>query len=511
MYPGDMLKGLKMYLKSVQNHATALVILDNIELLFPREDSDFALVYAFQSWIQGLFEQEENLSHNKPTSTSSDTSGPRVIVLGLTQDARGLDPSVMSLFDELIELDIPTPEERLVILKACTLNHDITLQSQPDQQISDKGSLTLSTSMFASASIEKDALLEGVSMKCHGYLPADLDALCIQATIEANKSGRGMDQLAPKDFLEAMKAIRVSALRQNTSVQKIDPVYWSDIGGLENVKVENIGRVCYLDIQTRGRVCKNGHQPFKGRIIASICQISICAFYILTDYKLTIRDLHKHNDNRYGPPGTGKTLLAKAVATESEANFMAVSIPDLIKCEVGESEKAIAKIFRMANRCSPCIVFLDELEAIFGTRESSGGLGKQLISQLLLELDDCVKGVVVLAATNHPEAIDSSILRPGRLDRLVYVPPPTFEERIMILEILKQSTKFSENIDLRTVSNLTNNFTGADMKALVRKAGLFALKANRTQIEAQDFFTASSEVQPSVNQFGLMRYEQFRR
>ncbi|KAF9102952.1 hypothetical protein BGX27_010800 [Mortierella sp. AM989] len=474
MYPGDILKGLKTYLKSIKNHAKAVVILDNIELLFPREDSDFALIYAFQSWMQSIAEHEEKspgllLSPNSstiPAELAKTTSGPRVMVLGLTQDSRGLDPSVMKLFDEVIDLDIPTPEERTVILKACTLNHNIVLQSQRDQQLSDMSATPSSALNSISGSKESNGSLEHISMKCHGYLPADLDALCIQATIVANKQGRGMNQLAASDFLEAMKTIRVSALRQSTSVQKVDPVHWSDIGGLDNVKV------------------------------------SVMEFYSKPD--IVEMDI-------YGPPGTGKTLLAKAVATESEANFMAVSIPDLIKGEVGESEKAIAKIFKMANRCTPCIVFLDELEAIFGSRESSGGLGKQLISQLLLELDDCVKGVVILAATNHPEAIDSSILRPGRLDRLVYVPPPTFDERVMILEILKQSTKFSDNIDLRTVSNLTNNFTGADMKALVRKAGLLALKANRTCIEAQDFFTASSEVRPSVSQFGLMRYEQFRR
>jgi SpoVK/Ycf46/Vps4 family AAA+-type ATPase len=127
------------------------------------------------------------------------------------------------------------------------------------------------------------------------------------------------------------------------------------------------------------------------------------------------------------------------------------------------------------------------LEAIFGSRESSEGLGKQLISQLLLELDNCGQGVVILAATNHPEAIDTSILRPGRLDRLVYVPPPNFEERMVILQILKQTTRFSEDIDLRTVSSLTNNFTGADLKALVRKACLCSLKASRANIETQTF------------------------
>ncbi|KAF8977954.1 hypothetical protein BGZ46_006984 [Entomortierella lignicola] len=401
------------------------------------------------------------------------------MVLGLTQDTRGLDPSIMKLFEESIELDIPTPEERYVLLKTCTINLDITLQTPSNQQTTDNDLVTPSAVGPASGSNNSKDPLEDISMKCHGYLPADMDALCIQASIVANKDGRGMNQLVANDFMEAMKTIRVSALRQSTSVQKVDPVYWSDIGGLENVKrtLEESVIWIYKHVEAYARM---GISPSKGVLL-------------------------------YGPPGTGKTLLAKAVATESEANFMAISIPDLIKGEVGESEKAIAKIFKMANRCSPCIVFLDELEAIFGTRESSGGLGKQLISQLLLELDGCVKGVVILAATNHPEAIDSSILRPGRLDRLVYVPPPTFDERIAILEILKQSTKFSGNVDLRTVSNLTNNFTGADMKALVRKAGLIALKANRTQIEAQDFFTASSEVQPSVNQFGLLRYEQFRR
>ncbi|KAF9347189.1 hypothetical protein BGX34_003334, partial [Mortierella sp. NVP85] len=118
---------------------------------------------------------------------------------------------------------------------------------------------------------------------------------------------------------------------------------------------------------------------------------------------------------------------------------------------------------------------------------------------------------VILAATNHPEAIDTSILRPGRLDRLVYVPPPSFEERMVILQILKQTTRFSEDIDLRTVSSLTNNFTGADLKALVRKAGLCALKAGRASIETQDFSAVASDIQPSVGHLDLLRYQQFRR
>ncbi|KAF9097370.1 hypothetical protein BGX23_009073 [Mortierella sp. AD031] len=451
MYPGDLLKGLVTYLASIKHFSKAVVILDNIELLFPRDDSNFALVYALQSWIQGLVDKQNASAHSATTSTTYN----RVMVLGLTQDARGLNPSVTALFDDSIELDIPTPEERSIILQACAINHQ--MEGQPGLA----------------------SLLEAVSLKCHGYLPADLDALCTQAGVIAHGRGRALNDWTTQDFFDGMKSIRVSALRQNTSVQKVDPVHWSDIGGLENVKKTLEESVIWLYKHAEA-YSRMGISPSKGVLL-------------------------------YGPPGTGKTLLAKAVATESEANFMAVSIPELIKGEVGESEKAIARVFKTASKCSPCIVFLDELEAIFGARESSGGLGKQLISQLLLEMDSCQSGVVILAATNHPEAIDNSILRPGRLDRLVYVPPPTLDERVAILRILKNTTRFADATDLQAVGNLTNNFTGADMKALVRKAGLYALKANRTQIESQDFFAATGDVQPSVNQFGLLRYEQFRR
>ena len=187
-----------------------IVILDNIELIFPRDDSNFSLVYALQSWIQELKDQE-NLSLN---SATTNTSRHRVVVLGLTQDARALDPSVAIMFDDSIELDIPTPEERSVILQASAVNHQMTGQQD-----------------FASE-------LEAVSQKCHGYLPADLDALCTQAAIIAHGHGRRLNNCSKQDFYDGMKAIRVSALRQNTSVQKVDPVYWSDIGGLENVKVQ---------------------------------------------------------------------------------------------------------------------------------------------------------------------------------------------------------------------------------------------------------------------------------
>jgi len=214
------------------------VVLDNVELLFPREDSDFALVYAFQDWIQDLADLQTSFTLDDTSTTSPAIAAtaprPRVMVLGLTQDARVLDPGVTSLFDDTIELDIPTPEERYVILRACTVNHGLTLPHQ-------RQDATLVPSSLEAQSIltpTEKYPLEIISMKCHGYLAADLDALCRQAAIIANRDDRGTDQLAIKDFEEAMHSIKISALRQSTSVQKVDPIRWSDIGGLEAVKVQ---------------------------------------------------------------------------------------------------------------------------------------------------------------------------------------------------------------------------------------------------------------------------------
>ncbi|KAJ3018964.1 hypothetical protein HKX48_002515 [Thoreauomyces humboldtii] len=210
----------------------------------------------------------------------------------------------------------------------------------------------------------------------------------------------------------------------------------------------------------------------------------------------------------YGPPGTGKTVLAKAVAAESGANFMSISISDLIKGEVGESEKAIAQTFCTARRCSPCIVFMDELEALFSRHDQMGNLGKKLFSQLVVEIDALdwkTAHVVLLCATNHPESLDPSLLRPGRIDRLVAVRVPSKAERIDIIRKLSAQTILDPDVDLAALASRTRGRTGADLKEILRRATLAALKREglkaKPTINVLDFESALNDARFDVETF----------
>ncbi|KAG0739426.1 hypothetical protein G6F57_005107 [Rhizopus arrhizus] len=293
--------------------------------------------------------------------------------------------------------------------------------------------------------------IKQLSSRAHGFVAADL-MHWFQLAEEAALS-KGSDKVTGLETIMA---------------EKPEPVYWTDIGGLTTAKhlLEESAVWIYKHAEAYERL---GIRPSKGLLL-------------------------------HGPPGTGKTLLAKAVATESSANFLAISIPDLIKGEVGESEKAVSRIFQTSIRCSPCVVFLDELEAIFSSRDASGDVGKKLISQFLIEMDHLDKSnasVIILGATNYPEAIDDSILRPGRLDRLIYIGPPNVDEREQILQVLKQSTKLDPSVDLKRIAQLSEGYTGADLKAVIRKAGLLALKSQATSITQEHIECALDSISPS--------------
>nr|MCG2874401.1 AAA family ATPase [Acidilobus sp.] len=216
-----------------------------------------------------------------------------------------------------------------------------------------------------------------------------------------------------------------------------------------------------------------------------------------------------------GPPGTGKTLLAKAVATESGANFIAIRGPELLSKWVGESEKAVREVFRRARQYAPAVVFFDEIEAIASLRGSDveTDVTERVVSQLLTEIDGItgLENVVVIAATNRPDLVDPALLRPGRLEKLIYVPPPDEKGRLDILKIHTRHVPLAEDVDLREIAKMTNGYTGADLAALVREATLAALREDlkATRVRFKHFEQALSKVRPSVTKYMIDFYSRW--
>ncbi|KAI9265619.1 P-loop containing nucleoside triphosphate hydrolase protein [Sporodiniella umbellata] len=424
-YQGFISRGLKrLFWKAKDSKENSLILIEDIDYFLGRTLESHELLPLFSEIL------------NKR----------QTLVVATTQRPDQILESVRSMFDQEIQFEIPTPQERIPIM------HHIY-------------------SRFANQELSADTI-NILSSRAHGFTAADMTLWFRKAEQEAIESNSRKSKpiypnsntffcvaMSPQHFESALQNVRVSGL--DLVAERPEAVYWDQIGGLKEAKrmLEESAIWIYKHADAYRRL---GIRPSKGLLL-------------------------------YGPPGTGKTLLAKAVATESSANFLAVGIPDLIKGEVGESEKAVSRIFRTAIRCSPCVIFLDELEAIFASRESSGDVGKKLISQFLMEMDGLDKanaGVIVLGATNHPEAMDEAILRPGRLDRRVYIGPPSIEERLEILQVLGEKTRLDPAVDLERIAELTEGCTGAGLKAIIRKAGLTALKKRSSTIQQEDIENA---------------------
>jgi transitional endoplasmic reticulum ATPase len=328
-----------------------------------------------------------------------------------------------------------------------------------------------------------------------GYTGADLAALCREAAMkcirrilpsidfnEEKLSPEILDQLVVtmRDFLEAYKEITPTALRE---VEIETPnVTWDDIGGLEDVKQKLIESIEW-PIRYAERFEKLGIKPPKGVLL-------------------------------YGPPGCGKTLLAKAVATESEANFITIKGPEIYSKWVGESERAIREVFRKARQAAPCVIFLDEIETLIPRRDmldDSSGVAHRVTSTLLAEMDGIeeLRDVIVIGATNRPDLMDPSALRPGRFDRLIYVPPPDERGRYQILKIYTRKMPLAEDVDLAKLAAMTEGYSGADLESLCREAGLAALRRSPDAelVTWADFQEALKLVKPSINPQMLKEYE----
>ncbi|WP_461864886.1 AAA family ATPase, partial [Thermococcus sp.] len=299
-----------------------------------------------------------------------------------------------------------------------------------------------------------------------------------------------------RDFYEALKMVEPSALRE--VLLEVPNVRWNDIGGLENIK-EALKEAVEWPLKYPKAFERLGIEPPKGILL-------------------------------YGPPGTGKTLLAKAVATESEANFIGIRGPEVLSKWVGESEKRIREIFRKARQAAPTVIFIDEIDAVAPARGSDvNRVTDRLINQLLTEMDGIERnsGVVVIAATNRPDILDPALLRPGRFDRLIFVPAPDERTRLEILKVHTRRVPLAPDVNLEELAKRTKDYSGADLAALVREAALNAMRRimARTEMELVeeqaeefleklrvskgDFEEAMKKVRPSITKYMLDYYRNF--
>ncbi|GAB6148033.1 CDC48 family AAA ATPase [Stetteria hydrogenophila] len=460
---GESEQRLREIFKEAEENAPSIIFIDEIDAIAPKREEvtgevEKRVVAQLLTLMDGLKERG------------------KVIVIGATNRPDAIDPALRrpGRFDREIEIRPPDKRARLEILKVHTRNMPLA----------------------------DDVDLEKIAEMTHGYTGADLAALAKEAAMNALrrfiKSGK-IDlekakeipagilnelKVTMQDFIDAMRMVRPTLIRE--VFVEVPEVRWDDIGGLEEVKQE-LREAVEWPLKYPEIFDKMGITPPKGILL-------------------------------FGPPGTGKTLLAKAAATESQANFIAVRGPEILSKWVGESERAVRKIFERARQVAPAIVFFDEIDAIAparGYRHDTSGVTDRIVNQLLTEMDGIVplKNVVVIAATNRPDIIDPALLRPGRFDRVIYVPPPDKEARKQILEIHTRKVPLAEDVDLDKLAEMTEGYTGADLAALVREAVMIKLreKLEVGPVKMEHFLKALKKVPPSLTPEDVRRYEKLAR
>ncbi|NPV61736.1 MAG: CDC48 family AAA ATPase [Methanotrichaceae archaeon] len=446
-YYGESEKALRDLFEEAEKNTPAIIFLDELDSIAPKRgevtgEVERRVVAQLLSLMDGLKERKN------------------VIVIGSTNRPEALDMALRrpGRFDREIELGVPDTEGRKEIFQIHTrgmpLHEDIDLDEFADR-----------TYGFVGADISA-VTREAAMNALRRILPEiDLDEPTIPKEI--------LDRLivSKEDFEAAMREVQPSAMRE--ILIEIPNVKWEDIGGLENVK-QLLKEAVEWPLRNAESFRRLGIEAPKGVLL-------------------------------YGPPGTGKTMLAKAVANESEANFISVKGSTLLSKWYGESEKRVEEIFRKAKQVAPAIIFLDELDALVPIRGGAVGephVTERIVNQLLSELDGLeeLRGVVVIAATNRPDIVDPALLRPGRFDELILVPVPDALSRHKIYEVHLKKMPLAEDADIDELVSLTEQYTGADIAAVARKAGRIALREDMETQEVRqgDFLAAIEEIAPSV-------------
>jgi transitional endoplasmic reticulum ATPase len=422
-YYGESEEKLRNVFEQAEKNAPSIIFIDEIDSIAPKREEvsgevERRIVAQLLSLMDGL------------------KSRGKVVVIGATNRVNAIDPALRrpGRFDRELEIGVPDREGRLEILQIHT-------RGMP---------------------LAKDVNLEKLADISHGFVGADLQSLSKEAgmrslrrilpNIDLSSESIPSDTLRKiivtmNDFMDVIKEMEPSAMRE--VFVEIPDINWDDIGGLESIKQE-MQEAVEWPLKYQGIFTFADAVPPKGILL-------------------------------YGPPGTGKTLMAKAAANESEANFISIKGPELLSKWVGESEKGVREIFRKARQAAPCIIFFDEIDAIAPKRGGNFGdshVTERLISQLLTELDglEILTNVVVIGATNRPDIVDAALLRPGRFDRLLYVPPPDRDSRIQIIKIHIKKKPLDDSVNIEKLADQTEGYTGADIASLSSASVMLALR-----------------------------------
>jgi len=461
-YVGEAEERIRQMFKEAEESAPSIIFIDEIDAIAPKRE-------------EVIGEVERRVVAQLLAAMDGMEARGNVIVIGATNRVNSLDEALRrpGRFDREIEIGVPDKKGRLQILQIHSRGMPIPKET-------------------------KDADLEYFASITHGFVGADLAALAKEAAMKALRrylpkinleeetiSAEVLEELEVnrQDFIEGMKEVQPSALRE--VLVEVPNVKWADIGSLDEIK-EELKQAVEWPLKYPDSFKKMGIRPPRGILL-------------------------------YGPPGTGKTMLAKAVATESEANFISIKGPQLVSMYVGETERAIRKIFRKARQVSPVIIFFDEIDSIAAVRGSAfdSGSSDRAVNQLLTELDGVeeLKDVVFIAATNRPDLVDPGLLRPGRIDKLIEVKAPDERARIDIFKIHTKGVPLGRDVSIEELSKKTEGFSGADIEGLVREAALISLKESKMQaskVELSHFLEAMKKAKPTISKETIEAYDEFK-
>merc|ERR1719226_42018 len=421
---GESESNLRKAFEEAEKNSPAIIFIDELDAIAPKRDKTNGEVERrIVSQLLTLMDGLKQRAH--------------VVVIGATNRPNSMDPALRRFgrFDREIDIGVPDENGRLEIFRIHTRN----------------------------MKLDDDVDPEAVARDTHGFVGADMAALCTEAAMQCIREkmdlididedtidAEVLDSMAVTHdhFKYALGVSNPSSLRE--TVVEVPNVTWDDIGGLTDVKRE-LKELVQYPVEHPEKFEKFGMSPSRGVLF-------------------------------YGPPGCGKTLMAKAVANECQANFISVKGPELLTMWFGESEANVREIFDKARSAAPCVLFFDELDSIAQSRGGSqgdgGGAADRVMNQLLTEMDGvgAKKNVFIIGATNRPDIIDTALMRPGRLDQLIYIPMPDYESRLAILRATLRKSPVAKEVDLAYLASQTDKFTGADFTEICQTACKIAIR-----------------------------------